>query len=188
MSLEYETLKPGDQTMIAEQLKRPARNLFGIASRCVSGFPEVIVTHPVIFREEFLEIFPTLYWLSCPRLVKEVSRLEGGGAIEEIQGQILADPELKTELVEAHHRYAQKRLALVKKPILDLIKSQHPAQYDVLLHSGVGGSMHPGIKCLHAHLADYLVDRENPVGQLIIKKLADKIDEKCHQCSQYSQK
>lgn len=184
LSSEYDALKVGERAIITAQLNRSPRNLAAIAKRCASGFPEVIVTHPVFFYQQFPEIFPTLYWLSCPRLVKEVARLEGGGAIEEIQKKILADPQLSRELTETNQHYAKKRLTLVKKPTINLLKSKYPGQWDVLLHSGVGGSLKAGIKCLHAHLADFLIEGKNPVGQLIEEKLAEKIDEECTQCSQ----
>ncbi|AZR74600.1 hypothetical protein BBF96_15190 [Anoxybacter fermentans] len=181
---KYEPLKEGDKSIITKQLGRPPRNLIGVAVRCKDGIPQVIVTHPVIFHGEYPEVFPTLYWLSCPRLVKEISRLEGTGAIEEIQDIIFNDPVLKNTLDEVYRIYADQRMALVKNPTLKLLKERHPSQYEVLLHSGVGGIMSQGIKCLHTHFADYLVNKVNPVGFLVAERLGDKINENCHQCVQ----
>ncbi len=183
MANKYEPLKDGDKLIIKNQIGRPPRNLMGIAARCSTGEPQVIVTHPVIFHGEFPEVFPTLYWLSCPRLVKEISRLEGMGVIEEIQEQVFGDEQLKQDLDQAYQDYADERLALVKDPTLKLLKEGHPAQYEVLIHSGVGGIMNQGVKCLHAHFADYLVHGKNPVGRLVAERLGDKMKEECDQCN-----
>lgn len=170
--------------MITGQLGRQPRNLWGVAVRCPAGNPRVIVTHPVFYHDGvFPEIFPTLYWLTCPRLVKEISRLEGSGAIEEIQREIYADPVLKAELMEAHRRYAAGRAALVNDVTLASLREDYPAQYDVLLHSGVGGIMDEGIKCLHTHYADYLASGANPIGRLVAGRLGEKANEMCHDCT-----
>lgn len=179
---KFEPLKEGDRAIIAEQLGRQPRNLLGIAARCPNEQPRVIVTHPVIFHGEYPEVFPTLYWLTCPTQVKEISRLEGMGAIEEIQNLVFADTELKEQLIEAYHNYAEQRLALVKEPTLKLLRERHPAQYEVLVHSGVGGIMNQGIKCLHAHYADYLINNNNPVGRLTAERLEDRLIEPCTHC------
>lgn len=179
------SLKEGDRSIITQQLGRQPRNLVGVAVRCPAGNPRVIVTHPLFYHDGvFPEIFPTLYWLTCPRLVKEISRLEGTGAIEEIQREVFGDPVLRTELGEAHQRYAEQRLALVSDVTLTPLKESYPAQYDVLVHSGVGGIMDEGIKCLHTHYADYLANGENPVGRLVADRLGEKTDELCQDCTE----
>lgn len=188
MGQHFQPLKEGDKAVIARQLGRQPRNLVGVAVRCPAGHPQVIVTHPVMYHDGvYPEVFPTLYWLSCPRLVKEVSRLEGAGVIEDIQEAIFHNPELQEELNEEHRQYAEERLALVKNVTLNPLKEEYPAQYDVLVHSGVGGIMDKGIKCLHTHFADYLVHGKNPVGRLVAEKLGDKIVEMCEECKEEGQ-
>lgn len=178
------SLKEGDRSIITQQLGRQPRNLAGVAVRCPAGNPQVIVTHPVFYHDGvFPEVFPTLYWLTCQRLVKEISRLEGIGAIEEIQGEIFGDPTRKAELAEAHQRYAKQRLALVSEVTRMALRDDYPAQYDVLSQSGVGGIMDEGIKCLHTHYADYLVNGKNPVGCLVAERLGDKAEQLCRDCT-----
>ena len=181
---KYKPLKEGEKGMIAQQLGRQPRKLKGVAVRCESGNPQVIVTHPVMFHGgEYPEVFPSLYWLSCPRLVKEISRLEGAGLINEIQEMIDNDQDLKDELEEAYQLYAKQRLELVKEPTLKLLREWHTDQYQVLCESGVGGIRSEGIKCLHAQLADYLVNGINPVGRIVAERLGDKLNESCNKCS-----
>lgn len=179
----YQPLKEGDKATVTRQLGRQPRNLVGVAARCPAGAPRVIVTHPVIYHDGvFPEVFPTLYWLSCPRLVKEISRMEGAGAIEEIQELILDDPEPKKALEDEHEMYAKQRMALVKDVTLHSLEDDYPTQYEVLVHSGVGGIMDQGIKCLHTHFADYLVNGTNPVGKIVAGRLGEKIEELCKEC------
>ncbi|MCK4258543.1 MAG: DUF501 domain-containing protein [Halanaerobiales bacterium] len=169
---------------MTHQLGRSPRNLAGVAVRCAEGFPQVVVTHPFIFHGEFPEIFPTLYWFTCPRLVKEISRIESSGVITQIQEQINNDPKLKEDLNLAYRIYADKRMELVQEPTFKLIQERYPTQYDVLLNSGVAGIMEQGIKCLHAHFADYLVNEVNPVGRLTAELLGDKMNVPCRDCAQ----
>lgn len=178
---KYDTLKPGEKEIIARQLGRSPRNLAGIAVHCPAGEPQVIATHPLTLHGVYPEVFPTLYWLSCPRLVKAISRLEGAGLIEEIQERVFHDPELLEQLHEAHRVYAEQRMALVNEKALSEL-GEYPAQFEVLAHSGVGGIMDEGIKCLHTHFADYLVNRKNPVGRLVAERLGEKVLEQCTEC------
>lgn len=178
----YEPLLEGDKAIITKQLGRTPRGVMGVAVRCPEGSPQVIVTHPVILHGVYPEIFPTLYWLTCPRLVKEISRLEGAGVIEEIQQEIDQDPKFVQELEEVYQEYANQRMELVKESTLKPIRERYPAQYEVLTQSGVGGIMDKGIKCLHTHFADYLVNRKNPVGRLTAERLGERLQERCQEC------
>lgn len=178
----YEPLLEGDKAIITKQLGRTPRGVMGVAVRCPEGSPRVIVTYPVILHGVYPEVFPTLYWLTCPRLVKEISRLEGAGVIEEIQQEINQDPNLIQELEEVYQEYANRRMELVKESTLKPIRERYPAQYEVLTKSGVGGIMDKGIKCLHTHFADYLVNGKNPVGRLAAEQLGERLNELCHVC------
>ena len=67
-----------DLQLIEKQLGRRPRGVVGVGLRCPAGYPRVIVTKPVV---EPGQVFPTTYWLTCPHLVKEVSRLESQGLV-----------------------------------------------------------------------------------------------------------
>ena len=83
---------------------------------------------------------PTLYLARRPRTARRVSRLESEGGVHRFEE--LVDPD---ELARAHDEYAQRR------------RRGHACTTDaVSAHGGVGGTR-VGVKCLHAHLANYLV-------------------------------
>ena len=65
-----------DADVVAEQLGRPPRGLRGVAHRCPCGLPDVVETAP---RLDDGTPFPTLFYLTCPRAPRRVSRLESAG-------------------------------------------------------------------------------------------------------------
>jgi hypothetical protein len=97
---------------------------------------------------------PTLYWLVDPELHEAVSRLESNGGVHRYED--LVDPE---RLRKTHDAYARRRLEATLR--LDMVQSS----------GGVGGTR-VGVKCLHAHLANFLVGADDPVGELV----ADEVD------------
>lgn len=92
---------------------------------------------------------PTLYWLVDRDLHDAVSRLEGDGGVHRFED--LVDLE---QLQRTHEEYAARRRAATVRT--DLVQPQ----------GGVGGTR-VGVKCLHAHLANFLVGAEDPVGALV---------------------
>ena len=78
-----------------------------------------------------------------------MSRLESEGGVHRFEE--LVDQE---ELRRAHDEYEQRRREATV---------HHRA---VSAHGGVGGTR-VGVKCLHAHLANFLVGSFDPVGALV---------------------
>ena len=68
-------------------------------------------------------------------------------------------------LGSTHARYALRRQGLMSwRERWELFRSS-PEMYRMLVDQGVGGTTSPGgIKCLHAHYADWLMEQQNPVG------------------------
>ena len=163
---------------IEYQLGRKADNLLGIAVSCPFNKPAVLLTEP--YSEE-KGVFPTLYWLSCPYLVKEVARLEDQGFVKKYSLLVKEDRAFREALVRSHQEYARQRMDLLAAEVKEKLKATSPAIYQVLRDSGVGGIQNlEGIKCLHVHLADYLVNKKNPIGE----KVWDLLDwpPDCHIC------
>jgi exopolyphosphatase/guanosine-5'-triphosphate,3'-diphosphate pyrophosphatase len=149
-------ISPLDMRIINRQLSRPPRGLLGIACRCFQGRPGVIVTHPFAVSGGF---FPTNWWLSCPLLRRAIGFLEGQGGVG------LAARQGWGNLGSTHARYALRRQGLMSwRERWELFRSS-PEMYRMLVDQGVGGTTSPGgIKCLHAHYADWLMEQQNPVG------------------------
>ena len=91
--------------------------------------------------------FPTLFWLTCPLLLKRASRLESDGWMAQVNESLAADPSRRERFLDALTRYRSRRDA----------------------HEPIEAGAAPGggpdhVKCLHAHLAHQLADPPNPVG------------------------
>ena len=145
------------QAVIAAQLGRPLRAISKPLVRCHLGLPVVIEVPPVL---DDGTPFPTHYWLSCPLAVRRVARIESRGDIALIEDRAVADPAFEQRLSAAHERYRIERDRLIPEDA-----THRPT-------GGVAGASF-GVKCLHAHYADYAAGtaleqpRDNPVGELV---------------------
>lgn len=138
-----------DSEVLALQIGRPLRATSTVLRRCSLGLPIVAEVPPLL---DSGEPFPTRYWLTCPLAHRRIARLEAKGGVRAAQAKIEADPQLGAALQEVHHRYAREREALL------------PEHVGVRPSGGVGGSS-GGVKCLHAHHADFAAGNENPIGR-----------------------
>lgn len=162
-----------DKSIIASQLGRQPRGVIAIARRCRWGAPMVVVTSPVVWgagrgserkagvAPGMPRVFPTMYWLTCPYLASQVSRLESDGEVGRAK-EWLEKSGQANAMLKVHARAAQERLALAHTVDHHRLQQEYPAQWHVLASAGVGGTRaRAGVKCLHMHLADYLA---GPVG------------------------
>ena len=134
----------GDLEQVARLLgRRPAGDLY-VVLRSPDGAPSVIENAP--FLRDGTPM-PTRYWLVDPELRAAVSALESAGGVRDAEAAV--DPEA---LVRAHARYAAARDASI------------PVDHAGPRPSGGVGGTRTGVKCLHAHLAWWLVGGDDPVG------------------------
>ncbi|NLY51331.1 MAG: DUF501 domain-containing protein [Firmicutes bacterium] len=161
---------------IARQLGRLPQGVVDVAKRCLAGHPQVITNYPIRWGSDGPQIFPTLYWLTCPALRRQVGVLETEGWIERLQKRLKSDRPLAEDWQIAHRDYANKRVQLVPKDELAVLSQHYPAQAQALQETGIGGIRGQGIKCLHTHLADFLADRDrlNPIGGLVVELLRER--------------
>ena len=139
-----------DRNVVARQLGRQPRGQWRVATRCSFGYPQVIATAPETPEGE---PFPTLYYLTCPHLVAEVSRLESAGKIDRWRWAIAADETLAAALLEADACYRTLRAA-------------EGGGEDPTSGVGIGGTRDVrAVKCLHAHVAAALAGIADPVGE-----------------------
>jgi uncharacterized protein len=144
-----------DRAAVAEQLGRPPRAIRAVAHRCPSGHPAVIQTSP---RLEDGTPFPTLYYLTCPRLTSLCSTLEASGLMKEMTARLAEDEELAAAYLAAHRSYLAERDAI------------DPLGTDVS-----AGGMPGRVKCLHVHVAHALAvgPGVNPFGDEALARLAE---------------
>ena len=84
---------------------------------------------------------------------------------------------------KTHSKYAAIRKKLLSSEQLQKAENISEDLYKTLIESGVGGIRDKeGIKCLHTHLADYLINQINPVGEIVFTKID--WPEKCKICKE----
>ncbi len=139
-----------DQAIVEALLGRPLAGRFAVVVRHLDGRPLVIENEPHLRDGTPM---PTLYWLVDPDVHARVSRLESEGGVHRFEA--LVDRE---ELQRAHDEYAQRRVAAT-------------VRHDLVAATGGVGGTRVGVKCLHAHLANYLVGAFDPVGALVAQAI-----------------
>jgi len=142
---------PGDVARVAELLGRPPAGAFEVVVRAADGTPAVLANAP--FLDDGTPM-PTRYWLCDPYLREAVSRLESTGGVRAAEAEVPA-----ARIAAAHAEYAAERDALID-----------PGHIGPRPSGGVGGTRE-GVKCLHAHLAYWLVGGEDPVGTWVAVEL-----------------
>jgi len=162
-----EPLSLNDERVIAEQLGRTPRGLLGIERRCPYGYPQVVRVYPLVEEKPF----PTLFWLTCPFLTKQIDRLEAEGWIKKMDGQIERDQALAVSLREAHRAYITERDRLLSPEDRETLEKA--GMLKDLQDRGIGGTADFGrVKCLHLHVAHALA-RTNPIGDRILDALSE---------------
>lgn len=142
---EHRELRAADLEAVRGQLGRDPTTPFTVVARCGDG-------HPLVIRNAPFDVhghpFPTTFWLTCPEVVKAVSRLEASGWIGRLNERARLDEAFGSALEGAHHAYA-------------LVRGESVA--DAGAWGGVAGTRR-GVKCLHAHYAYHLSGGIDPVG------------------------
>ena len=140
-----------DIARVTELLGRKPQGDFEVILRDASGSPIVVKNEPLLFDGTPM---PTRYWLVGPKEHTAVSRLESAGFIDLAESEVDAE-----ELRLTHDRYAAERDSAIPK--------DHTGPRP---HGGVAGTR-VGVKCLHAHYANWLVDKTDVVGQWVDRRL-----------------
>jgi hypothetical protein len=152
-----------DRNWLREVLGREPHPLLWIVRRCRAGHPQVVQTYPLVTVGVEREPFPTLFWLTCARLRRRVAELERQGVILRLEAR-LAQPREQAALAADHRRYARERWGSLTPADRRFARSRGFLR--ALRDSGIGGTLHPGIKCLHGHVAHHLA-RGSTVGRWV---------------------
>jgi hypothetical protein len=138
-----------DLAIVEQQLGRSPRAFRRVAARCPFGAPAVTEQRPL---DDDGKPFPTQFWLTCPHLVAQLSRLEAGGGVARWSRAAEEDPELRASLERAQ---AEQRALRPELPV------------------GIGGASRTGsLKCLHAHAAFALARPGYELGSRILAEAA----------------
>ena len=144
-----------DRAAVGRQLGRDPRGIVAVAHRCACGEPDVVMTAP---RLPDSTPFPTLYYVTCPRITGAVSTLEAEGRMRHMQSRLEADAHLRSRYGEAHRRYLAEREQIEVVP--------------EIADTSAGG-MPDRVKCLHVLVGQALAAGPgvNPFGDEAIGEL-----------------
>lgn len=157
-----------DIRIVSAQLGRPARDVVGIAARCVCGAPTVVSTAP---RLSDGTPFPTFYYLSHPAATAAVSTLEATLVMNEYNELLQSDADVRESYAAAHAAYVADRESIAVVPEVSGISA---------------GGMPVRVKCLHALVGHALAAGPgvNPIGDRALER-AQWSPDVC-QCVDYS--
>ncbi|MFF9561932.1 DUF501 domain-containing protein [Leifsonia sp. NPDC014704] len=150
----FDPVTDEDIAVVSEQLGRPARNVVGIAARCVCGRPTVVSTAP---RLDDGTPFPTFYYLTHPAATAAMSALEATQVMAEYNDLLAEDDGVATAYRAAHEQYLADRESI--------------AVVEEIAGISAGG-MPSRVKCLHALAAHALAAGPgvNPIGDLALAR------------------
>lgn len=152
-----EGVRHEEMLILEKQLKRKISDVKRIVVRCCHGFPVVIENNCEVRGKPF----PTLFWLVCPKLNREISKLEANGWIKKFESMIEQDEDFEKSYIQAHNIVKELRDRSLKDDIRKIFSSV-----------GSGGIRNfRSVKCLHLHVADYLAGVMNPVGKRVLSMI-----------------
>ena len=160
-------VSPGELELIARQLGREPRGLLQVERCCLVGHPQVIRVYPLVENKAgLLEPFPTIFWLSCPRLVSRIAKLEHQGLIGKLEKLVRTDVRLRARYSSDQRAYQLERWSLLSEQDRMLVRCD-PRWWAAFWERGIGGlSDLERVKCLHLHYAHHLA-RRNVIGEWI---------------------
>ncbi|MCW2778462.1 MAG: uncharacterized protein JWN17_2187 [Frankiales bacterium] len=144
-----------DRRAVGLQLGREPRAMTSVAHRCPCSLPDVVETAP---RLPDGSPFPTLYYLTCPKLASRIGTLESEGLMREMTERLETDPDLRARYEAAAADYVARRDA-----------------HEVLEGVPAQGGMPVRVKCLHVLVAHSLAAGPgvNPFGDEALEALPD---------------
>jgi hypothetical protein len=171
--MDFSPITQADLLTVTGQLQRRPQHVLGVAARCPSGHPSVVVNHPLRRHRDRLVPFPTLYWLTCPELSRAVSRLEMAGLIRRLDDRLAGDDDLAARLHADHASYVEARWRLLDAA--DQAAATGAGLAEAFRSRGIGGMRHwRSVKCLHLHLAHHLA-AHNTIGALLVDEFGIRV-------------
>jgi hypothetical protein len=142
--------------MVKQLIGRAPMGDFSVCVRRHDRSPVVVSNRPLFHDGTPM---PTRFWLCDPELVRAISQLESNGGVKTAEAEIDSE-----RIATTHTRAAAERDALISHV------HQGPRPF-----GGVGGTRQ-GVKCLHAHFANYLAGAPDAVGEWVSTALSSSGD------------
>lgn len=149
-----------DETLLTHQLARTPRKPWRVAARCSHGAPTVIVSPSQL---EDGSRFPNWAYLTCPHLVREISKIES----ENGAAHYAALLEVSEDSQEARRKLDSQLRSARLKECIDY------GQTDICAEVGIAGQQNIyAIKCLHIHAAYHLAGLQDDIGADLIARIS----------------
>jgi hypothetical protein len=167
MKFKIEKATEQDLIHIGSDICDRKGEIYGVVSRCATGFPLVVVLNPVKNSETGelnTAALDNILWITCPAIHKRISELEAGGVIERVRQLLASDRIILTEMTNAHAHYYYFRKEVYRR----ITGVDYTADMIQMFDSGIGGAQDPKeVDCLHVHYAHYMICKSNIVGRAI---------------------
>jgi hypothetical protein len=142
-----------DRERAEQLLGRVPRGAFDVVVRDRTGDPAVLRNAPLL---DDGTPMPTRYWLCHAGLRAAIGSLEADGGVRRAEREVDGEA-----LARTHAAYAAER-----------DRALPPDHAGPRPFGGVGGTRQ-GVKCLHAHYANWLAGADDPVGTWVHVKLVE---------------
>lgn len=136
-----------------------------VERRCPAGHPLVRRCYPVRNDRDPVEPFPTLFWLECGEVGRQIAKLEYDGGVRAIEARITEDADLRARVHADHDAYVAERWDSLSEA--DRRRAEVAGVSGALRERGIGGiANRDSVKCLHLHYAHHLA-RGTAIGREI---------------------
>lgn len=149
-----------DEDFFKFSIGREPDGLFAVLKHCRFGHPMAVASFPILRGEPF----PTMFWLTCPHLIKVCGKLEAALFHKQLEAEIENAEKLKSDM-----KIAQNKMVEIRKAVAEAVDAHLESS---VLESGIAGVKNPmSIKCLHAHLAAGFAGIESPVTRALYEAI-----------------
>lgn len=150
-----------------EHLRRQA---ISCGRRCEYGWPQAVLSDPLRGTK-----MADMTWLTCPLLAMEIEKYEAEGAVRQYNESCFENEDMQKQLREMHfaHRDLRRRLVAGRDSELDQVRERLGSEaVDLIMGRGLDFDPNSNrLRCLHAHVADYLVRGTNQIGKQVLADL-----------------
>lgn len=172
---------------VTRQLGYKPLNIISVAAcdaQLGADHPQVALLYPLNFNnnggrykedDTDLKPFPTIYWMTCPKLRSRISKLETLGYIEKFQEKLVSgenSAEWLEMMRDSNRRYSECRWELLSEE--DKVYIEEKGWISSIVDVGIAGIRdYSSVKCLHCHYSHHLSrpDHGNIVGMWIHEQL-----------------
>jgi len=158
-------LSEKDFEIVTKQLGRKPIGALEVTARDASSEPVVIKVDPLAEGKPF----PSMYWLTGPRVHKAIADVERTAWIKDLEHRIIPEAaEMLARLKNDNERYREMRWQLFQE--LHGNENIQESYLKVIRESGIGGIQDfSRVRCLHMHYAFHLA-HGGLVGELLDKE------------------